>query len=81
MIYPRQTSDDVLWLRYMLNSVDGKNETVKQPRFYDDNLVTRVINFQHQHQLPEDGKVGENTMAHLKKIARDLDLPHLKITD
>ena len=81
LIYPRQTSDDVLWLRYMLNSVDGKNETVKQPRFYDDNLVTRVINFQHQHQLPEDGKVGENTMAHLKKIARDLDLPHLKITD
>ena len=81
LIYPHQTSDNILWLRYMLNSVDGKSETVKQPRFYDDNLVTRVINFQHQHQLPEDGKVGENTMAQLKKIASGLDFPHLKITD
>ncbi len=80
-IYPRHISNNVLWLRYMLNSVDGKSEIVKQPRFYDDNLVARVINFQHQHQLPEDGKVGENTMAHLKKIASGLEFPHLEITD
>ncbi|MDD1626068.1 MAG: peptidoglycan-binding protein, partial [Methylococcaceae bacterium] len=80
-IYPRHTSNNVLWLRYMLNNVDGKSEDVKQPRFYDDNLVARVINFQHEHQLPEDGKVGNNTMAHLKKIASGLDFPHLQITD
>jgi general secretion pathway protein A len=80
-IYPRHTSNNVLWLRYMLNNVDGKNEAVKLPRFYDDNLVARVINFQHEHQLPEDGKVGNNTMAHLKKIASGLDFPHLEITD
>ena len=72
LIYPHQTSDNVLWLRHLLNSIDGKSETVEQPRFYDDNLVARVINFQHQHQLPEDGKVGNNTMAHLKKIASGL---------
>ena len=66
---------------YAINNVHGKNEAVKLPRFYDDNLVARVINFQHEHQLPEDGKVGNNTMAHLKKIASGLDFPHLEITD
>ncbi len=81
LIRPHQTSDDVLWLRHLLNSVDGKIEAAAQPRFYDDNLVARVMNFQHQHQLLEDGMVGDNTMTHLKNIARSLDFPHLEITD
>lgn len=76
-----QTSDDVLWLRHLLNNIDRKVDATKQPRFYDDKLAARVMNFQHQHQLPEDGKVGEKTMPHLKKIARTLDFPHLEITD
>jgi general secretion pathway protein A len=71
----------VLWLRHLLNGIDGKIDAVDQPRFYDDNLVARVISFQHQHQLPEDGKVGDKTMVHLKKIARAHDFPHLVITD
>jgi general secretion pathway protein A len=81
MIRPHQTSDNVLWLRHLLNSVDGKIEAVERPRFYDDNLAARVMNFQHQHQLPEDGKVGDKTMPYLKNIAHTLDFPHLEITD
>jgi general secretion pathway protein A len=81
LIIPLQTSDNILWLRHLLNNIDGKNEAVVQPRFYDDNLIARVINFQHQHQLTEDGKVGYNTMVLLKKIASRLDSPYLKITD
>jgi len=80
-IRPRQTSDDVLWLRYLLNIIDGKTEAVEQPRFYDDKLVARVIDFQRQHQLPADGRVGGKTMPHLKNIALTLDLPYLEITD
>ena len=80
-IYPRQSSDNVLWLRRMLTRVDGKTEAVELPRFYDDHLVARVISFQHQHQLPEDGKVGDQTLAHLKNMASSLDSPHLEITD
>ena len=80
-IIPHTTSDNVLWLRYLLNSIDGKIEAVTQPRFFDDNLVDRVMNFQHQHQLTEDGKVGDKTMTHLKNIANALDFPHLEITD
>ncbi|MDI1232286.1 MAG: AAA family ATPase [Methylobacter sp.] len=80
-IYPGQTSDNVLWLRHLLNSIDGKTEAVEQPRFYDDKLVARVINFQHQHQLPEDGIVGNQTLPHLNNRANTLDVPHLAITD
>lgn len=81
VIRPHQTSDHVLWLRYLLNTIDKKTEAVEQPRFYDDKLAARVMDFQRQHQLPEDGKVGDKTMPHLKNIARALDLPHLEITD
>jgi len=81
LIYPHQTSDNILWLRHLLDSIDGKSATVEQPRFYDDDLVARVMNFQHQYQLPEDGLVGSKTMAQLKNIARTLAFPHLEITD
>jgi len=45
MIRPRETSEHVLWLRHLLNSIDRKTEAVEQPRFYDDKLVARVMNF------------------------------------
>jgi general secretion pathway protein A len=80
-IYPRQSSDNVLWLRRLLTRIDGKTEAVEQTRFYDNHLIARVIRFQHQHQLPEDGKVGDQTLAHLKKLASNLDSHHLEITD
>ncbi|HEY8097805.1 MAG TPA: AAA family ATPase [Methylobacter sp.] len=80
-IYRHQTSDNILWLRYLLNSGSKKVEAVEQPRVYDDKLIARVKSFQHQHQLPEDGIVGDKTMAHLKNIARTLDAPHLETTD
>jgi general secretion pathway protein A len=81
VIRPHQTSDNVLWLRHLLNSIDGKTEAAEQPRFYDDKLMARVISFQHQHQLPEDGKVGDRTKPYLENIARTLDFPRLEITD
>jgi general secretion pathway protein A len=81
MIRPHQTSEDVLWLRYLLNTIDKKTQAVEQPRFYDDKLAARVMKFQHQHKLPEDGKVGDKTMVRLNKIAHALDFPHLAITD
>jgi general secretion pathway protein A len=81
IIRPHQTSEDVLWLRYLLNAIDKKTQAVEQPRFYDDKLAARVMKFQHLHQLPEDGRVGDKTMVHLKKIAHALDLPHLAIAD
>ncbi|MDO9270216.1 MAG: AAA family ATPase [Methylobacter sp.] len=81
VISPHQTSVNILWLRHLLSSIDRKAEAVEQPRFYDDQLAARVMDFQRQHQLPEDGKVGDKTMPYLKNIASTLDFPHLEITD
>jgi general secretion pathway protein A len=81
MIRPHETSDSVLWLRYLLNSIDGKIEAVEQPRFYDDNLATRVMKFQHRHQLPEDGMIGDKTMPYLKNIAQTFNIPRIEINE
>ncbi|MCX7094532.1 MAG: AAA family ATPase [Methylobacter sp.] len=81
MIRPHQTSDDVLWLRYLLNSIDRKIDAVEQPRFYDDRLAARVIAFQRRHHLPEDAKVGDKTLPYLKNRARTLDFPRLEVID
>jgi general secretion pathway protein A len=80
-IYPHQSSDNVLWLRRLLTGADGQIEAVEHTRFYDNHLIARVISFQHQHQLPEDGWVGEQTLAHLKELASSLDSHHLEITE
>lgn len=81
MIRPHETSDNVLWLRYLLNSIDGKIEAVEQPRFYDDNLAARVMKFQHLHQLPEDGMIGDQTMPYLKNIAQTFDIPRIEVSE
>ncbi len=77
-IYPAQSSDDVLWLRQQLNAINGTQETVTNPRFFDETLKKRVINFQHQNHLLEDGIAGAQTIIHLDNISDSTDSPHLK---
>ena len=81
LIYPHQTSDEILTLRHLLTHIDGINEVTDKPRFYDDHLVARVKKFQRDHQLPEDGKVGSKTMYYLRNIELTANFPHLKIVD
>lgn len=64
-IYPGQTSDHVLWLRQRLTAYDGITPQLNEPRFFDNALKNRVKNFQRQHHLTEDGKVGLQTIFHL----------------
>ena len=81
VMFYTQTSDRVLWLRYVLNSIDGKSNVEGQANYFDNELVTRIIDFQNNHQLTPDGKVGIKTLELLKNISRGLMTPHLKITD
>lgn len=81
LIAIHQASDKVSWLRYVLNSYDGKSAAVEKPYFYDDDLAARVKSFQHHYQLAEDGKAGAKTMDQLKNLARQLEFSHLEITD
>jgi general secretion pathway protein A len=80
-IYPAQSSDNVVWLRQQLNAINGIQETVNNPRFFDEALKKRVINFQHQNHLLEDGIAGAQTIIYLDNITGSADSLHLKITD
>lgn len=79
-IKSNQASNDVLWLRYVLNTFDQKNATVNKPRVYDDELSLRIKNFQHHYHLTEDGKAGAKTLEQLKALARRFDFFQLEIT-
>ena len=79
-IKSNQASNDVLWLRFVLNTFDGKSVLVNKPRVYDNELSVRIKNFQHQQHLTEDGKVGAKTLEQLKALARTSDFSQLKIT-
>ncbi len=76
-----QSSENVLWLRYVLNSYDGMSCLVEQPLFFDDVLSKRVLRFQHERHLTEDGKVGPQTLVSLKKFAQKLEYTHLNIVE
>lgn len=81
MIYPGQSSDQVLWLRQQLAVFDGIDTPVKQPRFFDQALTIRVKNFQRQHNLFEDGKAGLQTLFHLDNQSGSTTAPRLITTD
>lgn len=77
-IYPGQSSENVAWLRQQLAAIDGINQEVKYPRFFDADLKARVINFQQTHHLTPDGKVGAQTIFHLDNATGAKGSPHLK---
>jgi general secretion pathway protein A len=81
LIYPSQSSDNVLWLRQQLNVINGTQETANNPRFFDEPLKKRIIDFQHRNHLLEDGVAGAQTIIYLDNISGSADSPHLKITD
>ncbi len=80
-IYPARSSNNVLWLRQQLNVISGTQETSNNPQFFDETLKKRLINFQHQNHLVEDGIAGAQTIIYLDNITGSADSPHLKITD
>ena len=80
-IYPYQQSSAVLWLRRQLELVDGIRNDSLQPSYFDDELKSHVLAFQHSHHLIEDGLVGPKTIEQLNKFAIRDNPPKLKITD
>jgi general secretion pathway protein A len=78
-IYPARSSNNVLWLRRQLDAIDGVQETSNNPQFFDEALKKRVINFQHQNHLLEDGIAGAQTIIYLDNISGSADSPRLKV--
>lgn len=77
----QQNSDNVLWLRYVLNSYDGISCMVKKPYLYDEKLMKRVKFFQQQHQITANGNIGPKTLLGLKNYAQTLKNSNLVINE
>jgi len=80
-IFPGQWSDRVVWLRQQMAAFDGLNPPVPAPQTFDQDLKARVIKFQHQHHLAEDGAVGAQTLFYLDNLTEAPNRPHLHLTD
>jgi len=81
IIYPNQSSDYVLWLRERLQIIDGIAENPGNSRYFDEKLKQRLIGFQRQQHLQEDGIAGAQTIVYLENISGSAGSPQLKITD
>jgi general secretion pathway protein A len=80
-IFPGQWSERIVWLRQQLAVFDGLNPPVAAPQKFDQDLEARVIKFQHQHHLAEDGVVGAQTLFYLDNLTEAPNKPHLTVTN
>ncbi|MCP4577992.1 MAG: peptidoglycan-binding protein, partial [Deltaproteobacteria bacterium] len=65
---------DVRWLKVQLNRIEGLSDVSDgtEKAVFDDNLETRVMNFQRSHAVKADGIVGEQTLIQLTKAEREI---------
>lgn len=80
-ILPKQQSENVLWLRQQFEKLDKKPRQTKRPKYFDAQLKDRVIAFQKQHWLIEDGIVGPRTLIHLQNSSGEINFPTLNTTE
>jgi general secretion pathway protein A len=64
-------------LRAALGQIDGKADTPDDPMVFDENLATRVREFQKQHRLEPDAIVGARTQIVLNLESSDNAAPRL----
>ncbi|MCG7983616.1 MAG: AAA family ATPase [Candidatus Thiodiazotropha lotti] len=73
-----QSGSDVSWLISMLDKIEGieSDYNMTNPRF-DRRLHQRVVRFQRQNGLSDDGIVGKQTLIQLKGMVTDRTRPAL----
>jgi general secretion pathway protein A len=64
-IAPGARGEDVVWVRRALDSLKGKTPDPEPPDLYDDDLRKRVMSFQKERSLIQDGVVGSETLVRL----------------
>jgi general secretion pathway protein A len=57
--------EDVIWVRQALDILEGKAADPSGSDLYDEGLRKRVLTFQRDRLLPQDGLLGSATMVRL----------------
>ncbi len=64
-ISPGDRGQEVIWVRQALDTLEGKASAAIVSDVYDEALRRRVIAFQRDRSLPQDGLVGNATLVRL----------------
>jgi general secretion pathway protein A len=64
-VAPGAQGEDVVWVRRALDKIEGKDPDPAPSDVYDDSLRQRVMGFQRERSLIEDGVVGSETLVRL----------------
>lgn len=76
-ILPGSRGKNVEWLRQRLGEIDGVEGGTTNREVFDDDLKARVVAFQRTRSLVADGVVGEETLAQMSSLQRDVGTPRL----
>jgi general secretion pathway protein A len=74
---PGASGDHVLWVRQALDILDKKAPRADVSNVYDDELRERVLRFQRDRSLIQDGFVGNETLVRLALSVEKPDPPSL----
>jgi general secretion pathway protein A len=78
---PGMRDPGVRWLRDSLAVIQGSPVEPADSELYDDNLASRVRDYQRDRQLPVDGIAGHATQAAINTEVSSGDMPRLAQTD
>jgi general secretion pathway protein A len=76
-IAPGTRGEDVVWVRRALDSLEGKTPGLEAPDLYDDDLRKRVMSFQKERSLIQDGVVGSETLVRLALAVGEQKAPSI----
>jgi general secretion pathway protein A len=74
---PGASGEQVLWVRRALDTIDGKVSGTDVNPVYDDDLRRRVLRFQRDRLLIQDGFVGNETLVRLALALEGPNVPSL----
>jgi len=64
-LVPGAQGEDVIWIRRALDALEKKATPAIVPDLYDDELQKRIVAFQRDQSLIQDGSVGKETLVRL----------------
>ncbi len=76
-ISPGARGKDVVWVRQILDTLEGKDPRAAESDLYDESLRQRIMAFQRDRSLPQDGLVGSVTLVRLTLAAMGPNAPSI----
>ncbi|MEO8444132.1 MAG: AAA family ATPase [Gammaproteobacteria bacterium] len=78
---PGMRDPDVLWLRASLARIQGKPVEPMDSDLFDENLASRIRDYQRERRLPVDGMAGHATQVAMSSDLGGTDMPRLALAN